>query len=590
MKPADRGSFRDRQGRCRFGVAQVISASIRGWTAAFSLAVVLCGFAACHQQSGPARLRQTSAAEIAAAIQAWIGGSDPEAGALSRAEQAELNALYQTEGYSPLWLDARSRPDRDARAALRALHAAVDEGLDPSDYYASLLRRLAALLETEPPALPQDLARFDVALTSGTLRYLHDLHLGRVDPRTVGVRLNVPVDQHDFAALLRSALADHRIREALLELRPPFAQYRALRAMLIRYRELAADAALQSLPPSSTIVIPGQGYEGTGILHRLLMALGDLPAGTPAARSIRYEGEAVEGVKRFQVRHGLEPHGTLDQATLAALRTPLAWRVRQIELALERLRWLPHLGDERLVAINIPMFRLWAWDTILPNGTPILGMDVIVGRALGAQTPVFVEQMREVIFRPYWNLPRSILRLEILPILANDPDYLRRENMEIVLGSGDEARPVEITAVNIARLEQEPFRVRQRPGPGNALGLIKFVFPNDENVYMHGTPAQELFAWSRRDFSHGCVRVEDPVALAEWVLKDRPEWNRDRILAATAGSQSIRVKLARPIQVILFYTTAAVMPEDGTIRFAEDIYGHDARLDRALVRVEDLRR
>ena len=565
----------------------MISPQIRGWTAAVSLA---SGFAACSQQGGPATL-QTSAAQVAKVIQAWISGRDPGAGTLSREEQTDLNALYQPRGYSPLWLDARGRPDRDARAALTALRAAADEGLDPSDYFPSLLHRLAAALAAAAPAPPQDLARFDVALTSGTLRYLRDLHLGRVDPPTVGVRLNVPIDQHDFAALLRSALADHRIAETAVDLRPPFAQYRALRAMLTRYRALAVDATLQSLPPSSTIVPPGERYKGTGILYRLLVALGDLPAGTPApARSTRYEGEAVEGVKRFQARHGLQPDGTLDKATLAALRIPLAWRVRQIELSLERLRWLPHLGDERLVAINIPMFRLWAWDTILPSGVPTLGMGVIVGRALDTQTPVFVEQMREVIFRPYWNVPRSILRLEILPIIESDPDYLRRESMEIVRGPGDDAQPVDITSENILSLGQGAFRVRQRPGPWNALGLIKFVFPNDENVYMHGTPEQELFARSRRDFSHGCVRVEDPVALAEWVLKDRPEWNRGRILAAIVGSQSIRVKLARPIQVILFYTTAAVMPEDGTVWFAEDIYGHDARLDQALARAEELRR
>ena len=209
---------------------------------------------------------------------------------------------------------------------------------------------------------------------------------------------------------------------------------------------------------------------------------------------------------------------------------------------------------------------------------------MIVGRALNTQTPVFVEQLQEVVFRPYWNVPRSIARHEILPIIERDPDYLRRQDMEIVRGPGDDARAVAGTAENIALLRQGALRVRQRPGSRNALGLVKFVFPNNENVYMHGTPAPALFRRSRRDFSHGCVRVEDPAALAAWALADRPEWTRDRIDAAMTGSQSVRVKLVRPIQVILFYTTAAVMPEDGTIRFTEDIYLHDARLGRALVR------
>jgi murein L,D-transpeptidase YcbB/YkuD len=156
--------------------------------------------------------------------------------------------------------------------------------------------------------------------------------------------------------------------------------------------------------------------------------------------------------------------------------------------------------------------------------------------------------------------------------------------MEIVSGPGDNARPVALTAESIAQLRRGTLRVRQRPGPKNSLGLVKFVFPNDENVYMHGTPAPQLFSRARRDFSHGCVRVEDPVALAEWVLKGEPAWTRDRILAAMNGDRSQRVDLTRPIQVILFYVTAVVMPEDGTIRFAEDIYDLDIRLDRALAR------
>ena len=529
---------------------------------------------------------QVPVAEVRAAIEAYlIKGPDPALGVLTRPEQVELKELYERGGHVPLWVDAAGRPDHSAHDALTLLSGAADEGLDPADYRQGQLDRLTATLERESPLVLQDLASFDVALSSGMLRYLHHVHSGRVGPHTIGLRLSVPADPHDFAALLRSAVADHRITETVADLRPSLAQYGALRTMLTRYRSLAADATLEARPPFATVVHPGEPYAGLGVLYRQLVALGDLPTGTPApAGSTAYKGTLVEGVKRFQVRHGLDNDGVLGRRTQAALRIPLAWRARQIELALERLRWLPHLGDERFVAINIPMFRLWAWDSIPPSGAPSLGMDVIVGRALSTQTPVFVEQMREVIFRPYWNVPRSIARHEILPILERDPDYLGRQNMEIVRGPGDDAQAVAGTPENVALLRQGALRVRQRPGPRNALGLVKFVFPNQENVYMHGTPAQELFSRSRRDFSHGCVRVEDPVALAEWALKDRPEWTRDRILSAMTGTQSLHVKLLRPIQVILFYTTAAVMPEDGTIHFAEDIYLHDARLDRALAR------
>jgi murein L,D-transpeptidase YcbB/YkuD len=190
--------------------------------------------------------------------------------------------------------------------------------------------------------------------------------------------------------------------------------------------------------------------------------------------------------------------------------------------------------------------------------------------------------MQYVIFRPYWNIPSSILRAEILPALRRDPEYLRRHNMEVVSGPGDDAPSIPLTPEVLEQLDRNAFRVRQRPGPENALGLVKFVFPNDENVYLHGTPAPQLFDRTRRDFSHGCVRVQDPVALAEWVLKDRPDWTRDRILTAMHGAKSLRVDLPRPIRVVLFYVTAVVMPEDGTVQFADDIYGHDTQLARAL--------
>jgi murein L,D-transpeptidase YcbB/YkuD len=318
-------------------------------------------------------------------------------------------------------------------------------------------------------------------------------------------------------------------------------------------------------------------------LHQRLVAFGDLPQQTLPPGSTVYQGELVAAVKQFQLRHGLEPDGVIGRATLAALRVPLDWRVRQIELSLERLRWLPDLSESRLIAINIPMFRLWSWDPTLPFGAPVFETNVIVGRALDTETPVFVEELRHVILRPYWNVPRSILRHEIIPHLDRNPDYLRQQQMELVSGPGDDARTVPVTRETIALLKDGRLRVRQRPGPRNALGLVKFVFPNDENIYMHGTPAQDLFSRSRRDFSHGCIRVEDPVALAEWVMSEEPGWNRDRILTAMSAGPSCRITLTRPIQVVLFYLTA-VVTADGSIHFAEDIYGHDHRLARALGR------
>jgi murein L,D-transpeptidase YcbB/YkuD len=499
----------------------------------------------------------------------------------ARGTEEQLIELYAAGGFIPVWVDSAGRPNRDARDALTLLTDSANEGLDPLDYRAPSLSDLAASLAVSPAPRIADIAAFDSDLSASTLRYLRELHQGRIDPRAMGFRMTVPADTHDFAALLASALVDHRVPQLASDLAPRLALYRALRGALARYRFLAAGTEHQNPRPPAASVRPGQSYAGLDRLRRQLVAFGDLSGDTPLTSSL-YEGAMVEAVRRFQARHAIDADGVLGKATLAALDVPLAWRVRQIELALERLRWLPDIGDDRFIAVNIPMFRLWGWDSIVPNGAPSFSMGVIVGRALNTQTPVFVEDMRYIIFRPYWNVPTTIMRGEILPALRRDHDYLDRQNMEIVSGRGDDARPVVVTAESLAELRGGRLRVHQRPGPKNALGLVKFVFPNDANVYLHDTPSPQLFRRPRRDFSHGCVRVEDPVALAEWALKGQPEWTRDRILATMNGHQSRRVDLVRPIRIILFYITAVVMPEDGAIHFADDIYGHDARLDRAL--------
>lgn len=522
---------------------------------------------------------------MASSIRAGLdNGRDPGFRSLTPVEREELTTLYRIASYAPLWVDPAGRPGRSAHDALALLGGAAADGLDSADYRFTQLESLATVLEAAQPPLTQHVTAFELGLSGAMLRYLRHLHLGRVDPRSIGFRMTEPADTHDFAALLRSAVTDGRVADAAADLAPPLALYQGLRSMLARYRVLAANAALDPSSLPSATLRPGESHTGLRPLHQLLVAVGDLsPDAPPPADVSAYDGVLVDGVKRFQVRHGLDSDGIVGKGTWAALHVPLAWRVRQVELALERLRWLPHLGQDRLLAVNIPMFRLWGWDSIPPSGTPLFSMDVIVGRSLNRRTPVFVEEMRYLIFRPYWNIPPGILRQDVLPAIERDADYLRKQDMEIVRGFGDDAQPLAATAENLAFLRQGVLRVRQRPGPNNAMGLVKFVFPNDENVYMHDTPAQELFSRTRRDFSSGCIRLGNPVALAEWALRDQPEWTRDRILAAMNGSQPRRVNLTRPIRVILFYVTAVMMPEDGTVHFAEDIYGHDAMLDRALV-------
>lgn len=493
------------------------------------------------------------------------------------AAPAQLATVYG-DALAPAWVDASARPTRGARDAMAALADAAADGLRPADYGVARLDSLADMLDTAQRADPGTIARYDVGLTAGVLRFAADLHIGRISPRSVGFKLRQPADVHDIPAMVAIALANGNVRAMLEAQRPPLPQYRALRAALARYRALA-DSASEVIPPPRGSLRPGGDWDGVPALRRLLLRLGDLPPG-PVPDSLRYDAVLAGGVARFQERHGLAPDSVVGRATGAALRVPLAERSRQLELALERVRWLPDLGG-RFILVNIPTFQLWAWDAVSDTAAPTLRMGVVVGKALRTMTPVLQEALTYLIFRPYWNVPRSIAVEEVLPDIRRDPAYLARNQMELVAGPGDDAPALAATPENIARFARGELRVRQRPGPENPLGLVKFIFPNDQAVYMHDTPATALFGRARRDFSHGCVRLERPTELAEWVLGEIGGWDRARILGAMQGADSRIVTLPRPIPVVLFYTTA-IAESDGVVRFAADIYGHDPRLRRAL--------
>jgi murein L,D-transpeptidase YcbB/YkuD len=524
-------------------------------------------------------------ADLKAAMAGWL--ASPDKAFDPGKEGLKLLAKIYAEGATEaLWVDGSLRPTGAADQALAILHDASAEGLDPADYRAEGLWALRMKIEAASPPSARDAAAFDLSLSLSLIRYLRHFHRGRVNPLDIGFRLTLPPDEHDYAAMVREAAQPGRAEEIIAAIAPPLVQYRLLRAMLPKYRALALTEGT-TLPPLGPAprksIKPGDPADGLDTLRTRLIALGDLAAtAAPVSVPPVYQGDMVEGVRRFQDRHGFEADGVVGRATWAALSVPISWRVHQIELAMERMRWLPHLGERPFVAVNVPMFRLWAWDRVPESGEPNFDMGVIVGKALNTRTPVFVEEMKYLIFRPYWNVPGSIVRNEILPILRRDPGYLEKQDMEIVDGQGDDAKLMEPRRENIERLAEGKLRLRQRPGAKNALGQVKFMFPNDENVYLHSTPAKALFGRARRDFSHGCVRVEDPVKLAEWALRDQPSWTRERILAAMEGTPSFRVNLTNPIRVVIYYVTAAVIPGDNRLHFAEDIYDHDGRLDRAL--------
>jgi L,D-transpeptidase YcbB len=499
-----------------------------------------------------------------------------------------LKTLYAAEPDGLFWF-AGDAPHPALLEAVQTLVHVDAQGLDPRDYDAPRMAEKcqAALAGTTYSTTQR--ALFDVALTVATMRLLATLHEGRVDPRLVGFDYDVSAKRLDLAALLRSTRDAGGLPAAIAIAEPHFPVYRRLIKALGDYRALAAAGEPEPVPALGVRpkkVEPGQPWAGTAALAGRLRRYGDLGADAPGPERAAdglpvYGGALVEAVKRFQGRHALEPDGVIGPGTIATLNVPASTRVRQIELALERERWLPETRREPHIFVNVPLFRLWAYDPDRPDEP--LRMRVVVGKTLGHETPIFVEQMEYVIFRPYWSPPPSIVRSEIVPKARQDPSYLARQDMEIV-ASGEETAPaLPATPENLDKVAAGTLYVRQRPGERNSLGLAKFIFPNDENVYMHGTPAQSVFARARRDFSHGCIRLEDPARLAEWVLRDAPGWTRERIDAAMKADRPTQVNLKDKLTVFLFYDTAYV-DSKGVVNFADDYYGHDARLDKALRR------
>jgi murein L,D-transpeptidase YcbB/YkuD len=474
-------------------------------------------------------------------------------------ERGWLDRFYAPRKYAPAWNPST------AAAALWVLRRAALQGLDPLDYDADSLQRQLRSGDA-------DAAHFDVALTAAMLHYLADLRVGRVRSE-YHTRLPDPrLRQYDPVERLRAGLAAGKLQAAVQAAEPQLGQYGRVKTALAHYRELATQP-YPALPKPRANVAPGGAYPAAKALFERLVLLGDLPADAPPPTGGIYSQRMKDGVQHFQARHGLIDDGVLGRGTIDALNVPPGKRVRQLELTLERLRWLPDFGPGPLIVVDLPAYRLWtlrnaseeAGSTEVP-----LEMRVVVGAALKTETPLFVGQMRYLEFNPYWNVPRSILEKEILPKLERNHAYLTQNEMETVP-----------PGASVADLQAGRARVRQRPGPKNSLGAIKFAMPNPMDIYLHSTPARELFKRSRRDLSHGCIRVEHPAALAEYVLGQQRQWNADTIQGALQPGPTRHVDLVHAIPVVIFYATA-IVDSKGSPRFAADIYGRDPKLEQEL--------
>ncbi|MGB4359726.1 MAG: L,D-transpeptidase family protein, partial [Rhodoferax sp.] len=451
----------------------------------------------------------------------------------------------------PLWFDA-DRPSLQAQQAVQILLTAADEGLDPAHYQAVDLNQAVTRASAGSALTPTQQSQLDAALTQAMQHYLSDLSRGRVNPNQIKANFSTPGDAAvDVAAWLRMAVREQRLGMAVAQLATQAPMAAPLRQALSQYRALGQHPAWQSPLPAlpGRKLEAGQTYVGLPLLAQRLQALGDLAADPQVPQ--RLEDELITALMRFQKRHGLTPDGVLGRRTLQQLNITPAQRAEQIALSLERIRWTPLRQAARMVVVNVPEFVLRAYEVQNGKINVKLTMKVIVGKALDTRTPLFDEEMRFIEFSPYWNIPPSIARQETVPKLRADPGYLAHQDMEFVTASG---QVVETFAPeHLDAVLSGAWRIRQRPGPQNALGDIKFVFPNNDNIYLHHTPSPDLFERDRRDFSHGCIRVQEPVALAKFVLQDDPDWPEERIRAAMTSGQSNTLRLTQPVTVLIAY-------------------------------------
>lgn len=528
-----------------------------------------------------------SAAQAAAGVADQIARAIPAGNSLPGRKSPDhgaaqaLRTVYARTANAPLW-SRDGHPTTQAEGVLRELQNADAYGLRSQDYAAAAIAQLAGTTGA-PAGADARWAQFDVRLSGAALAFMSDLHYGRVDPKSAGFNLQAAHQELDLAGNLQALAGSTDVSRQFASVEPPFHHYHLLKEHLSLYLKLAQQPELTQLPAVAATLKPGSSYAGAPALRRLLSALGDLPPGNQAPASDTTFDEGLSaGVRSFQQRHGLPPDGALGKATFKALTTPLAQRVRQIDLTLERWRWLPPFQTPPII-VNIPQFRLFDFRTTEDRVADILQMDVIVGKTFPRmQTPVFESNMTYVVIRPYWDVPRSITVNEMLPKIRANPGYLAAQRLQIVSGQSDSSPAVAPTPASIEALAAGRLRIRQLPGEDNALGLIKFMFPNNYNVYLHSTPAHRLFKESVRTFSHGCIRVSDPLALATEVLKNAPgDWTREKIAAAMNDDRTIRVNLTQPINVLILYGTA-LATEAGPILFFDDIYGYDKKLEREL--------
>ncbi|MDF7811842.1 L,D-transpeptidase family protein [Hymenobacter sp. YC55] len=509
--------------------------------------------------------------------------------------------FYRERGFRLGWFrDHEIVPQ--AKTMLGVIDKAADEGLDPKEYKTKDFDKLFADLKavqgdsTKRNALEKEI---DVALSGTYFNWASDFYRGIVDPRKVKtVAWDVKRNKIKLHKALMTILKERESTYPYYEFEPLHPEYDQLKKALASYRDIQRNGGWPTIP-ATTKLKPGQASPAVSVLRQRLLGAkpsaesappvaantSETPVQTVANKSTtapagtspteKYEGELVAAVKEFQAQNGLKPDGVVAGETLRLLNVSVAQRIDQIIINMERWRWIPKKFEPNYLLVNIPDYKLH----VVENNKEAFNMKVIVGKTLNA-TPVFSDKMESVVLAPYWNVPFSIIDKELRPKLAADPHaVLDRLDMEVVKGWGAKATPIDPTTIDWANVTQATWKytLRRRPGPKNDLGDVKFIFPNSQDIYLHDTPHDELFSQAKRGFSHGCVRVEEPLKLAEYLLRDKPGWDLTKIEETIAGGQEQYVSLPKQLPVYLVYFTAWV-DEGGNVNFRDDIYGHDKSL------------
>ncbi|HKQ62911.1 MAG TPA: L,D-transpeptidase family protein [Candidatus Polarisedimenticolaceae bacterium] len=473
--------------------------------------------------------------------------------------QGTLLEFYGKQRQSFAWCDPSGKILDRAQLVLEALRRAGEHGLDPEDYAVGQLERLKQRIATASGDSAALLADFDILTTAAFFRYASDVSTGRVHPNEIRQDWHTNPPELDLVGALASAVESDRLPDLLDRLPPPHEGYRRLREALKALREVEAKGGWPAVPDGPKLERGSRGPRVVAMRQRLA---------APAGPSDRYDAALAGAVASFQEVHGIEPDGKVGPATLAELNVPVDRRIREIELNLERWRWIPRDLGSPAVVVNIPGFEL----ELVRKGAPSWRTRIVVGKAY-TPTPVFSDRIVGVLVNPPWNVPESIAVGEYLPELREDSRALERQGLRLLEGSGDKAREVDPASVDWSRVDEGhfPFRIRQDPGPENALGKLKFELTNEFHVYLHDTPAAHLFDRTDRGRSHGCIRVEHPLELAERILG---EASREALSDALDQPEERRLPVKPPVSVHVLYWTAWV-DEAGRLHFGPDLYEFD---------------